>query len=612
MLLRPEEYSFYCYFEHLACRRNSLIMVGHDVPLWGGGWRRVKAVTVSGSNAVGVTLDDEVAMVSGESYACVFRKNDGTGLSVSVETNPGTWAALTFQSAIPSATGPEAGDLCMFGEAGRETAELVVKRIERSTDFSAKLICVDHAPAIYNADTEAIPVFDTQITGPIDITRIAPVTPSISRVESGTRALEVSGGIIRARIFVDIAEGVNSIRVGSYRVRYRTGQGPWKFIEWLVGAGITGIISDVIEGVSYQLQAQTVSIYGIRSAWSAMVSNTVTGQSEIPADVENFRCSIVGTEARLAWDANTDLDLAYYRIRWSPEMSGATWAESIDIVPNTGLVTAIGVSAMVGTYLIKAVDRGRRESANASTAATDILRIAGLNVVETFSQAHPAWSGTGTNAEADSGMGGIVISDLESEAIGYYEFAGHVDLGSVFTCRLTASMRVGGQDISADLYSMTDLYASPNLYGDINGKYNVELEAATTEDDPDGTPTWGAWKQFLVGDHTGRAFKFRAKLIGTIPTVTPILKSVTITVDMPDRTYGNTVSVGSGGASITFFPSFYETPDIGISWNNGEEGDSYTITSKSASGFTIRFFNGGVGVARTLSFVAKGCGELES
>jgi len=50
---------------------------------------------------------------------------------------------------------------------------------------------------------------------------------------------------------------------------------------------------------------------------------------------------------------------------------------------------------------------------------------------------------------------------------------------------------------------------------------------------------------------------------------------------------------------------------VGISASNLTSGDYYAITSKSASGFTITFYNSGDSVVdRTFDYVAKGYGEL--
>ena len=79
-----------------------------------------------------------------------------------------------------------------------------------------------------------------------------------------------------------------------------------------------------------------------------------------------------------------------------------------------------------------------------------------------------------------------------------------------------------------------------------------------------------------------------------------------------DRVVSETDIVsGTGSKAITFSPSFKALQGVGISASNLTSGDYYAITSKSASGFTITFYNSSNSVVnRTFDYVAKGYGEL--
>jgi len=81
---------------------------------------------------------------------------------------------------------------------------------------------------------------------------------------------------------------------------------------------------------------------------------------------------------------------------------------------------------------------------------------------------------------------------------------------------------------------------------------------------------------------------------------------------MPDRVIGFNGTIEIGGTAISFSPAFYAEPEIGISVPDGAEGDKYTITSKSETGFTIAFTNSGSGVARTISGIARAYGSEEA
>jgi len=424
--LRPEIYSLYQDFEHLVVRRGSKVRVSHDVPLWGSGWGRVKELVTTGSPAdtiTGVILDEKVVMEAGKLYACRFRlaDADNTSLVLSVDTEAGETATLTLSASVPLATGPAVGDLAMFGEAARETAELLVKSIERAGDYTARLTLVDASPAIYDADTGEIPDFDSMITVPSDIARIAPAAPSISGIQSGAAALEYIGGAVRARMLATVSPGVSAVRVNRYRLRWRVaGTALWSLAETPVSSP-TVAVTDVVEGTSYELQAQAVSIYDVDSAWSETVSHVVVGQSEPPADVTGFSCNIVGTTAFLSWSPVADIDLSHYRIRWSANAGtsspGPTWTEAVDLVARVGRpATSIAVPAMAGTYMIKAVDYAGNESENAALVITSLSQIYGLNFIESLVEpASPPWLGTANGADYDETLGGIALVPGEGD-----------------------------------------------------------------------------------------------------------------------------------------------------------------------------------------------------
>jgi hypothetical protein len=199
---------------------------------------------------------------------------------------------------------------------------------------------------------------------------------------------------------------------------------------------------------------------------------------------------------------------------------------------------------------------------------------------------------------------------------GVYYFSNTVDLGSVYTSRVTANITVDRidyvnlfDDAEGDFDTRTGLFdGDPNTYGDTN----VIFYISTTEDDPAGSPVWTDYRQFYVGDYKARAFRFKIVLTSLNGDASPRVKTLSVTVDMPDRvTSGDNIASGAGAYSVTFSPAFKVAPAIGIAAQNLQQGDYYVISSKSASGFTITFRNSsGTAVSRTFDYVARGYGEL--
>ena len=94
------------------------------------------------------------------------------------------------------------------------------------------------------------------------------------------------------------------------------------------------------------------------------------------------------------------------------------------------------------------------------------------------------------------------------------------------------------------------------------------------------------------------------------------ISALSVTVDMPDRVFSESDIVSgtsASGKTVTYSPAFKQVQGIGISASNLTSGDYYAITNKSATGFTIEFFNSSnATVSRTFDYVARGYGELAS
>lgn len=419
-----------------------------------------------------------------------------------------------------------------------------------------------------------------------------------------------------------------------YAVSYKVGDR--NYIN-LPNTSATSIdIRDALEG-DYSIKVFSINTINKRSVPTETTA-TVYGKTLPPADVTDFSINIIGTQAHLTWSPVGDLDLSHYRIRHSRLTTGATYSDAVDLVFKVSRpAVSIVVPAMTGTYFIKAYDKLDNASINAASSVALVNDITGLNVVETITES-PLF--TGAKVECDVTDEGLVLDtalDFDSvlgnfddiiglfdggggttSTYGAYEFADILDLGNVYTSRITSYIEVGRVDYvntfdarEGDFdQTLGEFDGDPDSFDDTN----VELCVSTTNDDPLGTPTWTDYRRFFVGDYSARGFRFKAILTSSDETASPILKVLRINVDMPDRVIGGndiTSGTGAGGYSVTFSPSFKVAPSIGIMAQNLQQGDFYEIPTKSASGFTIRFKNSsGTVVSRVFDYVCKGYGEL--
>lgn len=410
--------------------------------------------------------------------------------------------------------------------------------------------------------------------------------------------------------------------------------------DWIgVGEGTNNIFEfvNVLDSVTYNVRARIINSLGVRSDW-VTVSHTTVGKTAAPQDVTNFTINIVGAEAHLSWTATPDLDLSHYKIRHSRLTTGATYDAAVDLLPKISRpATTATVPAMTGTYFIKSIDKSGNSSTNASEITAIIEDIKGLNTVQTVTES-PAFTGnkyevkvvdsqlvldTSVDFDDVSGLFDDRDGDFDGgggfvSTTGYYDFATVVDLGAVYTSRVTAYLETGRVDyvnLFDDAHGTFDerlgfFDGDPNAFDDCN----VELQVSITEDDPAGTPTWSSYRRFFVGDYKARGLRFRCVLTSEDTDASPTVSVLQVTVDMPDRVASGADIVSgtdAGGKVVNFTPAFKAIPAIGIAAQNLAQGDYFTITSKTASSFTIKFLNSsGSVVNRTFDYTAIGYGEL--
>lgn len=152
-LLRPETFSWFADVEHIVCTRGDWVAIAHDVLLAGLAWGRIKEVLwdAEEENVVGLALDEALPMEAGGDYGLVIRTLQNPSLTVGLTTEAGDQRTVALAAPLPAAGAPEAGDLFAFGELGRETLDVLVKRIEPGPDLTARIVAVPLAPAVHEA-----------------------------------------------------------------------------------------------------------------------------------------------------------------------------------------------------------------------------------------------------------------------------------------------------------------------------------------------------------------------------------------------------------------------------------------------------------------------------
>jgi hypothetical protein len=415
--------------------------------------------------------------------------------------------------------------------------------------------------------------------------------------------------------------------VDFYQVEYKLSTAT-DYIIHGQGKGLTQRILNVIDGSLYNVRVKAFNTLGVGSTYTS-ASRTIIGGIASPADVEDFSCNIIGSDAHLSWTQIPDLDLAYYAIRFSTLTSGASWSNSVSLVEKVARpATSITVPARVGSYLIKAVDKSGNLSANETIIATNISTIGNFNAVATQTES-PTFSGTLTNTIVSDGTLRLDSSELFDSATGNFDsatsffdsgltsfdlyssgtyvFASPIDIGAVYTSRVTASITQTADNLDDLFDSKTGNFddASSSFDGDTPANCNAHIEIALSNDNI----TYTSFRNFVVGDYTARYYKFRVSLVSFDLSSTPVISALSVSIDMQDRIFsGNDIVSGTGTYNVVFTNPFYSNSyAVGITAQGLNTGDFFTISSKTVNGFNVAFKNSASsGVSKTFDYLAKG------
>ena len=412
LTLRPEQHEVHCDVEQVLFTRGDLIRLQHDIPLFGLGAGRVKAVAVDGgSNATGVTLDEPLTMEAGKQYGGRFVKQDATHVVAQFVTVAGAQTVLTFVTAIPSATKPQVGNLVALGLYALETVEMLVKSIEPGPDYSATVHLVDYAPGVQAADSGVIPPFDSQITQPLDLIHVLPV-PIIDQVVSDESVLfrDVDGSF-QSRILISLHfnSGVMA-HIAYVEAQYRPAstQAGWAQLRQPVSGTASQVsIQPVQDGALYDIRLRNVSEIGQTSDWVTIQSHLVVGKTSPPPDV----ALLIFDGDLLRWSyPSPPPDLAGFLVKTRPG-TDPTWTEGTPIHDALIAETYVPLitDGIVRVFMVKAVDTAGNESATPASAIYAGGPLVLGNLAQTLDYRALGFPGTTVN-------GTVVSSDLKADS----------------------------------------------------------------------------------------------------------------------------------------------------------------------------------------------------
>lgn len=409
------------------------------------------------------------------------------------------------------------------------------------------LVLRETASTVYDwssgEETIVDPAPDTNLPDPFTVA--APGTPEVAET-----LFETTGSAgVKARASMSWAAATDSF-VLDYLPEYRIAAGTWVVLP--ATSGLTAEINDIAPG-DYEFRVRARNALGVRSAYSGTRAKAILGLTAVPADLTGFTVIKSAGFALASWALTGDLDVRIggrVVIRHSPLTVGAAWESGIIVEEFNGDAVTGSVPLMTGTYMAKAQDSSGNYSTTAASFVATEGTVTGWTTVATSTQ-EPAFAGTKTNtAVLDAALRLDSVSTISSMATpvsawgkisslggisgtGSYAFDAAVDLATVATRRFEADIAVSSFD-TGDTISLRDLVSTwSSVSGAAIDDCDATLYAATTDDDPAGSPTWSDWMPFFVADFTCRAAKFKIDLASGSVTHNIAISTLAIDIKVP-------------------------------------------------------------------------------
>ena len=301
-----------------------------------------------------------------------------------------------------------------------------------------------------------------------------------------------------------------------------------------------------------------------------------------------------------------------------------------------GNTTDAIVPSLEGEYILKFQDDGGRFSVGETSVVMDLPNVIDTQVIlqDREDLDTPPFNGTDTNTIFNTTTSALQLADPTVSATGEYEFANVIDLGGVFSLNLQRVIRSIGFNIGDNIEALIpngsfwDDYATDgNFDGAAANNTNTQIQVATSQS---ASGAFGSFNTFANGVFKGQRFKFRLLLSTTHTAQNMNVQQAGYNAEFQSRTEqsyqtgsGTSIAPQSSGTSaktITFGSPFFVgtsslggvnayLPSVGITIQNAEAGDFFTITNVTGSGFTISVKNGSSFVDRSFTFQAVGYGK---
>lgn len=427
--------------------------------------------------------------------------------------------------------------------------------------------------------------------------------------------------------------------------------------QQLVTDAPTVEISNVDPGV-YEIEV--IAINGLNEKSNvATLRHVVAPQEYVPSSPQGVSITPIDEfSALLSWDQSNDSRVTVggkALIYHEPVLSGADWDHSTELLKNvSGAQASAVVPLLEGTYLVKFSTAENIRSNNAGKTTIRLCEPDPVLTIGAIEEDTTGFTGTKSSVAYDISKGGLILSlttlfdslaeDEDFDALpsidfvggaatkGEYVFSQVVDAGHVYDVSLTRRLRVEPYNIAS---FFDDNVAELDTWGDFDGvdvtDANASLYVRSTDQDPTpinfdsftgnidswsevdyGFAVWDEWRICTNSLLRGRGFQFKAVLTSEQANQNLVVIDLGVTAKLRQRIERATSPITSGTSTYTvnFVNQFYSSPSVTVTPLQTSTGDYHTITTPTASGFQVSFFDSlGNPVSRVFNYTAVGYGR---
>ena len=589
---------------------------------------------VSSATTTVVTIDSDTDLSVNLSNSPTLSVLLPTGLVETKTIDSISGAAITVTEAFSQA--PQAAATYLIQTSDIQSQQFRVVSVAEGGDGTVGVTAVAYNESIYDNVEQDIELTQRDITNLNGI-------PAAPEALAGDEFLYQEGQTVHTGFNVSWQH--DRLNLNEFNVKYRIDEDNF---EELVTSNPSVTLRTLRAG-TLEVQVRASNYLGKQSA-TASATFTLLGKTQVPGDVQNLSIeAISANSARLRWDQTVDLDVkvnGLVHIKHSNLTDGtATWPNSVDLIPAVaGNSTEAIVPLVAGEIFAKFEDDLGNKSTNATSVIMQFPDTLGRLAVETRREDldSPPFQGTKTDCFYDEDLDALIIDgdeelddqtdfdeissldtlgDILSSA--EYQFVNALDLGARFSLDIQRRF-VTRAFFPNDLIDSRT--ANVDDWNDFDGTeadaVNAKLYFRSTNDDPSGSPTYGAWQEFISGTFEARAFQFKAELNSSDIAQNILIDELgyEATFQRRQENSNGTIASGTSTKSVTFDKAFFVgtaslggsnayLPSVAVTVQNLGDGERLNVSNVSATGFDVDILSGSTNVDRNFTYAAVGYGK---